>query len=453
MRLAADVRARHPQLVLSLYGVVLVGLVPIAVAVHGRWDADYWFVAVVLLQGGVYVSVATRIGHIAESRAVFAIVVVVAVLLRLPLLFQDPLHSTDVNRYVWDGRVQAAAINPYRFVPADPALVPLRDDVIYPKINRADYAVTIYPPAAQMAFRIFNLIGSTVWVVKLGWLVLEATAMGVLVHLLKLIGRPSSLLLLYAWHPLPVWEIACEGHVDAGMSAFLVFALAAWGGRRRLIAGVLLAASVLFKPLTLVAAPAFWKPWDWRVPVAFIGAAVLAYLPFLDVGAGAVGFLPRYFGEEGIRSGSGFILLDVLSRIVGPLPAAAAVVYLAFGGTLMAGLAIAFVRDRRRNVAVAAMQAQLLLFVFLIVLSPNYPWYFLVLVPLGCLSPFLPARLLTLLSVILYAAGPVDGDPRTVVVQSILYGTVMIAVGWEMYTSLRRRRQGAAPIMKPGTEA
>ena len=451
MRLASA--ARHPRLAFSLCGAALIGLNLLALAVHDRWDADDAFVAVVLVQGGLYLWAASLVHLVGGSRSVLAIVIIVAALLRLPLLVQDPLHSTDINRYVWDGRVQAAGINPYRYVPADPALARLREAVIYPKINRADYAVTIYPPAAQMAFRLFNLIDPTVWAVKLGWLVLEAAVMGVLVHLLKLTGRSPAELLLYAWHPLPVWEIACEGHVDAGMAACLIFALAAWAGKRRLLTGGLLAASVLFKPLTLAAAPAFWKPWDWRVPVGFVGAVVLAYLPYIDVGVGVIGFLPGYFGEEGIGSGSGFILLQVLARIFGPLPAAAAMVYLAIGGVLMIGLATAFLRDRRSETAIAAMQAQLLLFVFLIVLSPNYPWYFLVLVPLGCLAPWMPARLLTLLSVILYAAGPVDGDPRTVVVQSILYGTVMIATVWEMYTRLRRRHRGAPPVLKPETEA
>jgi len=70
----------------------------------------------------------------------------VAVLLRAIALFAPQALSTDIFRYVWDGRVQAAHINPYRFIPADPALAPLRDDSIYPNINRADYAHTIYPP-------------------------------------------------------------------------------------------------------------------------------------------------------------------------------------------------------------------------------------------------------------------------------------------------------------------
>ena len=82
----------------------------------------------------------------AESSTLAAILVV-AVLLRAIALFAPQALSTDIFRYVWDGRVQAAHINPYRVhFPADPALAPLRDDSIYPNINRADYAIPSIPP-------------------------------------------------------------------------------------------------------------------------------------------------------------------------------------------------------------------------------------------------------------------------------------------------------------------
>ena len=70
-----------------------------------------------------------------------------------PVLFPPPFLSSDMYRYVWDGRVQVAGINPYRYVPADPALQSLRDDAIYPHINRADIARTIYPPSHSSCSR------------------------------------------------------------------------------------------------------------------------------------------------------------------------------------------------------------------------------------------------------------------------------------------------------------
>lgn len=440
---------RCPRLYLALLGAAMVALNGLAIGVHGRWDADYAFVAVVLTQGGVYL-MATRILFCApRAAATVAVVVAVAAVLRLSVLGEAPMHSTDAYRYVWDGRVQAAGINPYRYVPADAALAGLRDVEIYPRVNRANYAVTIYPPAAQGAFWLFTRIAETVWAVKLGWLLLEAAAMAVIVRLLVRAGRSPAELLLYAWHPLPVWEVACEGHVDAGMAALLIFALWAWAGERRLLTGILLASSVLFKPLTLAALPAFWRRWDWRVPLAFIAATVLLYLPYVGIGTGALGFLPNYASEEGISTGQGFLILRLAAMLLGPLPAAAPWVYLGAGVLLLAGLAIACISDPRRDAITAARQAQILIFAFLIVLSPNYPWYFVVLVPLGCLAPWLPACVLTLLSVILYAAPPIDADRHAVLVQSILYGTVIAVLIFDAYTRRRipQRVQAKANIV------
>jgi hypothetical protein len=344
MTSAASGRARDPRWRLVLLGLGLILLESLALALHDRWDADYGFVAVALLGGGVYLLAARVIVRIGRRAGILAIVLAFAVIFRLLLVGGSTIHSSDAYRYVWDGRVQSAGINPYRHVPIDQAVAHLRDEAIYPNINRADYAVTIYPPAAQMAFLLFHHLGDSLLGLKLGFLALEGLAMWALVRLLTVLGRPREQLLLYAWHPLPVWEIAGDGHVDAGMMVLLVVALWASTSGRRLVTGALLAGSVLFKPATVAALPAFWRPWDWRVPLAFALAAVAAYLPYLHVGAGVIGFLVPYTGEEGLVDGRGFFLLALFERLTGSLPAHAFQAYLLAAGLILGGLALAAVR-------------------------------------------------------------------------------------------------------------
>ncbi len=101
------------------------------------------------------------------ARAGLILVLGLAIAMRLAIVGADPLLSTDIYRYVWDGRVQGAGINPYLFVPADPALAGLRDTAIYPHINRADYAVTAYPPVAQMFFFGVTRIAETLTAMRL----------------------------------------------------------------------------------------------------------------------------------------------------------------------------------------------------------------------------------------------------------------------------------------------
>ena len=43
-----------------------------------------------------------------------------------------PHNSSDLYRYIWDGRVQAAGIDPYLYAPADQGVVALRNDFLWP---------------------------------------------------------------------------------------------------------------------------------------------------------------------------------------------------------------------------------------------------------------------------------------------------------------------------------
>ena len=74
-------------------------------------------------------------------------VLVAAVLVRLVFLPGVPSLSDDFYRYLWDGRVQLAGENPYRYAPADPRL----DGVAFAGRARINHPRlrTVYPPLEQ----------------------------------------------------------------------------------------------------------------------------------------------------------------------------------------------------------------------------------------------------------------------------------------------------------------
>ena len=91
------------------------------------------------------------------------IILIGGALFRLILVPLDPPRlSTDVYRYIWDGRLQGIGINPYLYLPVDPRLAGLRDDSIYPNINRKEYAHTIYPPVAQIFFFVVTRVTQSI---------------------------------------------------------------------------------------------------------------------------------------------------------------------------------------------------------------------------------------------------------------------------------------------------
>ena len=151
----------------------------------------------------------------------------VAIAMRLPPLLAPPFLSSDLNRYIWDGRVQQAGINPYVYVPADPALASLRDDMIYPHVYRADYAPTIYPPMAQVIFAAIAGIAETRFAVKLTMLGFEALALFCVALALRRASLSETRLLIYAWNPVAAWAFAGNGHVDAAAIGFIGCALLA----------------------------------------------------------------------------------------------------------------------------------------------------------------------------------------------------------------------------------
>ena len=176
-----------------------------------------------------------------------ALVLGVALLLRLPPLLELPFLSSDLYRYVWDGRVQLAGINPYRYVPADPALAALRDHAIFDHVNRRFYAPTIYPPAAQLLFRLIAAVSQTALAAKVTAVVCEMVGVFALLLTLSAAGLPRSRVLIYPWNPLAAWSFAGNGHVDAEAAALIAAAITARTARRDGRAGALLAGATRVK--------------------------------------------------------------------------------------------------------------------------------------------------------------------------------------------------------------
>ena len=314
----------------------------------------------------------------AASRRALVFILVVAALLRGMLLFSPPI-STDLYRYIWDGRVQHAGINPYRYIPANAALATLRDAAIYPSINRVDTAPTIYPPVAQFVFYLVTSVVQSVTLMKAAMVALEALAVWAILGLMRRRGMPPTRVLLYAWHPLPIWEFAGSGHVDALYIACLFGGLLAAEARRPLLAGLALTGLLLTKFFPVVVGPALYRRWGWRLPLVFALATIACYLPYLSVGSKVFGFLGGYSDEEGLRDGSGVYLWLLLGHVV-PLAEQWARAYLAVVALTLAALGLAVLLRRGERDA-SIMGAFVLALTATVLMSPHYAWYFCWLVP------------------------------------------------------------------------
>lgn len=394
-----------------------------------------WIITIALAQGIIYLVAVWVIWRAPAASSTLLLVIILAALLRGSLLFMPPALSSDIYRYIWDGRVQAAGINPYRYIPSEAPLAGLRDTVIYPNINRFDYAHTIYPPVAQMIFLAVSRISeSPIWM-KAAMVGFEGLTLWALAGLLTSFGRPRQHLLIFAWHPLLIWEIAGSGHIDAALIAFVVLALYARRRHQDAVTGVALACAVLVKFIPVALFPALYRRNNWKMPIAFAATILLAYLPYLSVGAGVFGYLPGYVQEEGLESGQRFFLLS-LARYALPGAGLSRSVYFIFAAAVLLALACRAFFKRARADGDYLGHALFIAAVLTVLLSPHYAWYLTWLIPFLCFVPAASIFYLTAASFLLYGLWLGETADRLLMINALLYGPLVILSGRDIWQAL-----------------
>jgi len=200
-----------------------------------------------------------------------------ALVARGVLIPAEPVLSDDIYRYVWDGRVAEAGINPFAHAPVEAALSHLRDGAIWPAINHAEVP-TIYPPVAQFVFEWNAHLGGAVGGLKFWFVVIEIVAVAVCVWWCRRRGVAWESIVpavaVYGLNPLVVVEVAHSGHVDVVAWSLLTVALVLWwkapeGEGERRGWGVLAAVAILIglsagtKFLSLAVLPFLVAGTDW----------------------------------------------------------------------------------------------------------------------------------------------------------------------------------------------
>ncbi|MBI5464548.1 MAG: hypothetical protein HY966_06320 [Ignavibacteriales bacterium] len=212
--------------------------------------------------------------------------VVLSVLVKASFLVSQPIGSDDIYRYVWDGKVQHAGINPYAHPPNSTTLGHLASADLPRLVNHPDMK-TIYFPVAQWLFALaYFMAGANVGGIKLLILCADAISIAGLVVLLSTHAIPIQRVLLFSLSPLAILQFGLDGHIDAVGIALLVWAFVMYGRGATLSAGILLGLSISIKPVALVLIPLLLihhaperKRW-WLVaaPLLILGLEFLPYM-------------------------------------------------------------------------------------------------------------------------------------------------------------------------------
>ncbi|MEU2429224.1 glycosyltransferase family 87 protein [Streptomyces sp. NPDC007861] len=324
-------------------------------------------------------------------------------------LLAPPATSTDMFRYAWDGRVQAAGISPYDHTPADPALAALRDGWLFPsgaactgrdrariegpgggalhctRLNRPNVP-TIYPPVAEGYFLLVHTLspdGTRHKPLQTGGALLSVGVTGALLLVLRRRGGDPRQAAYWAWCPAVPLEAVNNAHADV-LGVLLGVAGLAVVVRQRVAGGALLGAATATKLLPAILLPgALSGVRRWRDAAAVLlpaGAVVaLVYLPYVLLSRRSVlGYLSGYVEEEGYGDAAARSRYALL-RLV--LPDGWAAWALAAAMVCVVGYVL-----RRGDPERPWSGALLVTGTAFLLLTPGYSWYALLLVALVALD-------------------------------------------------------------------
>ncbi len=312
------------------------------------------------------------LGRGVSARRVFAY----AVAFRLIGVAGGPFLEDDWFRYLWDGYRFAEDGTPYGSPPeawfGDPDVPEdfrmLLDQVNYPELP------TIYGPTAQVAFLAAHLMTPA----RILGLQILLAVFDLLLVVLLLKLAPARAVLLYAFSPLVVKEIAFTAHPD-GLAVCLLFAAILLARRRWFLgAGGALALAVGAKALALALVPFVLIRAPLRAWIAFGAALGLLYLPFALKGATDLGTLGVFVQEWRFNA-------PVFAAFEGVVPDSA--LRALWAVSFLAVFAVLLARHRRDPDALPRGDW---LYGALLVLGPVVnPWYLLFVLPFAVARPSL----------------------------------------------------------------
>ena len=372
-----------------------------------------------------------------------------AVAFRLCGLIGGPFYEDDFYRYLWDGFRFATAGTPYGTAPeeffVDPAVPAVfqsvLDGVNYPELP------TIYAPVTQVVFLV------AYWIVPASVAVLQAILVAVDLAVVALLLRlaPARNVLLYAWCPLVVKEIAFTAHPDGVGVCLLVAAVvlarpprpasgdgsrSARGNRRWGLVAVLLGLAVATKAFALVLAPLILVGARLRHWLICAATAAAVYLPFVLAGGTDLASLGTFTRDWEFNSAV-FGVLGAFLEASG----ARLLVGAAFAGFWLA-CAARYVRVRREERGIPRGDW---LFGALLLLSPVInAWYLLWLLPFAVLFPTVWAWTASVAVLLSYVTGlnipdyTLQAYEQPAWVRGLQFGLIGLALAVDVF--LRRQR-------------
>lgn len=222
---------------------------------------------------------------------------VFVVLLIGTLCFVDPTLSDDIYRFIWDGRLSAAGLDPFLYTPS--VLLTMEAEMIraglsvdfYSLLNSPDY-YSVYPTVMQWVFEgTARLAGDNIYLhTVLIKIILGSSIWGAwyfLIGICRLLSISLNISLLFILNPLLLIEVVGNTHFE-GLQIFFISLSIYLILKQKYIPGAItwgLAAAVKLLPLLLI--PVIMRYLGLKKGLAFAAISSLiftaTFMPFMSL--------------------------------------------------------------------------------------------------------------------------------------------------------------------------
>ncbi|NDK56566.1 glycosyltransferase 87 family protein [Pontibacter fetidus] len=432
---------------IAAYGLLAVSVVLYAALAYATPRQN--FTQLVLLFGGcfaIYVYVVNQRFPVWHGIAA-------AIVFRLLFLVATPLLSDDYFRFIWDGRLLAAGINPYLYLPGHfvqegATIVTGINQALFQQLNSPDY-YSVYPPVAQAVFWLAaklspNSITGSIVVIRAVILVAEVFNILLLLKLLRKTGLPDGYVLLFALNPLVILELTGNLHFEALMIFFVLLGLYQLFYQRVVWAGVAFGLAVGVKLLPLLFLPFMWRKMGLKRFIYFLAAVGLTLIvigyPLInsEVIAHIANSINLYFQRFEFNASVYYLLrwfgikLTGYNQIaiIGPLLSVVTFI------VVVALAAVKKLGSVKRLIGYMAAS----LTVYLLLATTVHPWYITTLVALTAASLFRFAMAWSGLVIFSYAAYRTSSYHEDTTLITLEYTIVLLWLLVELYLYRQRRK-------------
>ncbi len=305
----------------------------------------------------------------------------------------DPLWEDDFFRYLWDGYRFYETGTPYGIAPATffgDSSIPARFYGLLAQVNYPDVP-TIYGPTLQYTFLLSHMFApAQIGVLQVFYALIDMAMILLLLRLTRV-----RWVLLYAWSPLVIKEIAFTAHPD-GFAAMLMMLALYCRQQQWLVAAVsMLAFSVGAKVFALLMVPFILLRLSFCYWILFVLVLFALYAPFLWQGASDMGGL-LVFARDWQFNSSAYALLRLYLE---PLTVKMIL------GIGFLGVYAALLWQHVKAVNWTMPRGDIIFGVFLLVAPVVNAWYLLWLLPFAVLFPRLWSWTFSVMVLLSYCVG------------------------------------------------